>query len=144
VYLQVFVVSENGTWICQVYDPQVSVTCVTGTCRFPTGQPVSYLQVTGNCCSALVINSPISFLSLTLVVTCHLFILSICLSDAMNIRLSRLIIDKLWNWQTFEHIPIALITRSLLGVSQHNGRAFETHACYPTRQVATTTPWEGL
>jgi hypothetical protein len=54
VYLQVFVVSENGTWIRQVYDPQVSVTCVTGTCRFPTGQPVGYLQVTGNCCSALV------------------------------------------------------------------------------------------
>jgi hypothetical protein len=54
VYLQVFVVLENGTWIRQVYDPQVSVTCVTGTCRFPTGQPVGYLQVTGICCSALV------------------------------------------------------------------------------------------
>jgi hypothetical protein len=91
-----------------------------------------------------VINSPISLLSLMLAVMCYLFILSIHLSDTMKIHLSRLIIDQLWNRQAFEHIPITLITRSPLGVPQHNSRAFETHACYLTRQVATTTPWKGL
>jgi hypothetical protein len=92
----------------------------------------------------IVINSPISSLSLTLAVTCYPFILSICLSDAMKIRLSKSNLDQLWNWQAFEHIPIALITQSLLGAPQRNGRAFKTHTCYLTRQVATTTPWEGL
>jgi hypothetical protein len=104
------------------------------------------VEKVNNCINTLpiVINSPILFLPLMLAVTCYLLILSIRLSDTMKIRLSRSILDKLWNQQAFEHIPIALITRSPLGAPQHNGRAFETHACYPTRQVATTTPWEGL